>query len=79
MLINAERNTMHFKTLNNLIRNSKDAEVTIDNCIGQRFIGDEMCIRDSASIQRCEGFVNSFLKKSFVQFARFKNITCRKI
>ena len=31
---------MHFKTLNNLIRNSKDAEVTIDNCIGQRFIGD---------------------------------------
>lgn len=40
MLINAERNTMHFKTLNNLIRDSKDAEVTIDNCIGQRFIGD---------------------------------------
>ncbi len=29
---------MHFKELNNLLRESKDTEVTIDNCIGQRYI-----------------------------------------
>lgn len=35
--INAE--SMHYKDLNNLIRNSSDNEIVIDNVIGQRYIG----------------------------------------
>lgn len=32
-------NLMHFQTLNNEVRYSSDKEITIDNCIGQRYIG----------------------------------------
>lgn len=31
---------MHFKALNESIRQSSDKEIVIDNCIGQRYIGD---------------------------------------
>lgn len=30
---------MHFKTLNEYVRESKDKDITIDNCNGQRYIG----------------------------------------
>lgn len=30
---------MHFKALNSLVRDSVEEDVTIDNCIGQRYIG----------------------------------------
>lgn len=33
-------NDMHFKILNEEIRSSKAEEIVIDNCIGQRYIGD---------------------------------------
>lgn len=32
-------NIMHYKELNDMIRESEDKTITIDNCIGQRFIG----------------------------------------
>jgi len=37
MIIDAKN--MHFQDLNEEIRNCADAEITIDNCIGQRYIG----------------------------------------
>lgn len=30
---------MHFQQLNNQIRTAEDSEITIDNCVGQRYIG----------------------------------------
>ncbi|MGE5613873.1 MAG: glutamate synthase [Bacillota bacterium] len=37
MRINAKN--LHFRELNEIIRNTPDAEVTINNCTGQRYIG----------------------------------------
>lgn len=31
---------MHFKVLNNQVRNAQDSEIIIDNCTGQRYIAD---------------------------------------
>ena len=31
---------MDFQTLNALVRDSADGEITIENCLGQRYIGD---------------------------------------
>lgn len=38
--MNITANDMHFKTLNEEIRACSDDEIVIDNCIGQRYIGD---------------------------------------
>lgn len=37
--MNITANTMHFKDLNDLIREASDEEIIIDNCTGQRYIG----------------------------------------
>ena len=37
MVINVDENT-HFSILNKKVRESRDAEVTINGCIGQRYI-----------------------------------------
>lgn len=31
--------TLHFQQLNEAIRSSKETEITVDNCVGQRYIG----------------------------------------
>lgn len=38
MIIDAKQ-TMHFKTLNEKIRSAESTEITIENCMGQRYIG----------------------------------------
>ena len=39
-MVNIVANDMHFKDLNEQIRTAKSDTVTVDNCIGQRYIGD---------------------------------------
>lgn len=38
--MNIVANRMHFKDLNELVRNSSESEIVIENCVGQRYIGD---------------------------------------
>ncbi len=38
MFVTADE-TLHFKTLNQMIRNTKDREIILNGCIGQRYIG----------------------------------------
>ena len=38
MRINADN--LYFKDLNQLIKNSEDCDITVDNCLGQRYIGN---------------------------------------
>lgn len=45
---------MHFKALNQAIRDSADREVTIENCLGQRFIGSG-CINKKINIYGIPG------------------------
>ena len=38
--MNITANDMHFKTLNDAVRSAPDKEIVIDQCVGQRYIGD---------------------------------------
>jgi hypothetical protein len=48
MKINAE--DMHFQVLNNQLRATSDQKITIENCMGQRYIFSGMSKKRSALI-----------------------------